>query len=48
MLYEGSRDFLNTLMAYGFMGWNDFLEKAKTTGVAKYLPLFERVCAITN
>ena len=29
MLFEGARDFINAFMAYGFAGWDDYLEKAK-------------------
>ena len=44
MLFEGARDFVNAFMAYGFDGWDDYLEKAKKTAMPKYLPLFNKVC----
>lgn len=28
-------------MAYGFMGWDDYLAKAKKNALPKYLPYFE-------
>ncbi len=40
MLYEGARDFVNSFMAYGFAGWEEYLEKAKAS-LPKYLPRFE-------
>ncbi len=43
MLFEGARDFVNAFMAYGFAGWDDYLEKAKKTAMPKYLPLFNKV-----
>ncbi len=46
MLYEGARDFVNSFMAYGFAGWDDYLVRAKTS-LSKFLPIFENAL-VTN
>lgn len=42
MLFEGARDFVGLFMAYGFGGYEEFLEKAKK-GVPRYLTVFNQV-----
>ena len=42
MLYEGARDFIGIFMAYGFAGYEEFLEKAKS-GMPRYLNVFNQV-----
>jgi glutathione S-transferase len=42
-LYEGTRDFNSAFISYGFLGWNEVLDKAKVTTLPKYLPVYERV-----
>jgi hypothetical protein len=44
ILYEGTRDFyFGSFYGYGFNGWDDYLQKAKKTGMPKYLPIFNKV-----
>jgi glutathione S-transferase len=43
MLYEGTRDFQATFVAYGFQGYEPVLEAAKTKAIPKYLPVYEKV-----
>lgn len=42
MLFEGARDFVGLFMAYGFAGYEDFLEKAKKS-MPRYLAVFNKV-----
>lgn len=44
MVFEGTRDFLGgAWMSYGFAGYDEVREKAKTVFLPKYLPLFEKI-----
>lgn len=42
ILYEGTRDFLNFFMSYGFTGWETVLDNARNKALPKYLPPFEK------
>nr|AYN44494.1 glutathione S-transferase A2 [Brachionus rotundiformis] len=40
ILFEGTRDFNNFFMSYGFNGFNEVLDNAKAKALPKYLPIY--------